>query len=81
MKNFTQLTDRQKAKVQGLINKAYRRTISVVSSHGYENNIEKKQIVLNDSVDIYHFSVSNIIWRQSFLFQVEAMLLLKDAKI
>lgn len=66
MKPFSKLTDNQKSKVQSRIDEACKRTIDTVTFLGYLDNSDKKQTILQDSIDIYFKSVSDIIHRGDF---------------
>lgn len=80
MKNFEKLTDRQKTTAQNLINKTYSRIINIIDTHEYINNIDKKNLVINDSIDIYYYHISNKLEKQSFKNNLIAMFFLYNKK-
>jgi hypothetical protein len=74
LKTYNQLTELQKIKIDIAINKTVDRINSVIEFYEYQNNEIKKQVVINDSIDIYYYSVSNIIDSFNFHSHVRAKL-------
>jgi hypothetical protein len=66
-KSYSQLTPHQKVAVDTLAEKAANWTFTTINFLEYSDNEDKKATIFLDSIDIYHYPKSNVVYRGDFI--------------